>query len=269
MDERLKAIELREKVIRMLCEAGSGHTGSALSCVEIMMALYYHVMRVDPANPKWPERDRFAMSKGHACPTLYAILADLGFFPEEELWHLRKIDSWLQGHPDMHKIPGVDVSVGSLGQGASIALGMAMAGKVQKKDWQVYTLIGDGESQEGMVWEMAMSAAHFRLDNFTVLLDHNGLQIDGTNDEVMSLGDVCAKFAAFGFATDSVDGHDIADITAALKKKTPGKPHFIECRTVKGKGVSFIENQVGWHGKAPNREEMTAALAELEAQKNG
>ena len=269
MDDRQKTIDIREKTLQMLARSHSGHAGGSLSCVEILTALYYHVMHVDPQNPRWEDRDRFAMSKGHSCPSLYAILADLGFFPEEALWTLRKTDSWLQGHPDMHKIPGIDVSVGSLGQGMSIAMGMAMAAKYQKKTYQVYALIGDGESQEGIVWECAMASVHYKLDNFTVILDHNGLQIDGTNDEVMSIGDICKKFEAFGFQCFCVDGHDVEAITQALLAPRDGRPRFLECRTIKGKGVSFIENQVGWHGKAPNEEQLAAALEELEAQRNG
>ena len=269
MDYKLKAIEIREKALKMITIAQSGHSGGSLSCVEIMIALYYKVMKIDPRNPRWEDRDRFVMSKGHCCPTLYAILADLGFFPEEDLWTLRRADSYLQGHPDMHKIPGIDESSGSLGQGMSVAMGMALAGKIKKKDYKVYTLIGDGESQEGIIWEAAEAASQYKLDNFTVLMDHNGLQIDGTNDEVMSIRDIVKKFDAFGFRCFSVDGHNVDDITNALLAPTDGRPKFIDCRTIKGKGVSFIENQVSWHGKAPTKEQYELALAELEALKNG
>jgi len=271
MDYKLKAIEIRESILRMLNKSKTGHSGGSLSCVDILVSLYYSgILKVDPQNQKGPDRDRFVMSKGHSCPALYAVLADKGFFPKEDLMTLRKIDSHLQGHPDMHKTPGVDISTGSLGQGASAAMGMALAGKLQKKDYKVFTLIGDGEAQEGLIWEMAMAAAHYKLDNFCVILDHNGLQIDGRNDEVMSLGDVMAKFAAFGFECFSVDGHNIEEMTDVFSRPNkPGMPRFVECRTVKGKGVSFMENQVGWHGKAPNDEELKAALTELEAQKNG
>ena len=267
MDEKM--IELRERILKMISLAKSGHPGGSLSCVEILSALYYNVMKIDPQNPKWEERDRFVMSKGHSCPALYAILADLGFFPESELWTLRKIDSGLQGHPDMHKTPGVDASTGSLGQGMSIAMGMAMAAKHLGKDYHVYTLLGDGECQEGIVWESAMAAAHYHLDNFTVLLDHNGLQIDGSNDQVMSLGDICKKFDAFGFHCFQVNGHDIDAITKVLRTPADGRPKFIDCLTVKGRGVSFMECQVGWHGKPPSEEELSRALAELEAKKYG
>ena len=269
MNLETKAIQLREDVLKMISLARSGHSGGSLSCVEILSALYYNVMRLDPDNPRWEERDRFVLSKGHACPTLYAILADLGFFSREELWTLRRIDSPLQGHPDMHKVPGVDASTGSLGQGMSIAVGMALAARHRNKDWRVYTLLGDGECQEGIVWEAAMAAAHYRLDNLTVLLDHNGLQIDGTNKQVMDLGDVGKKFDAFGFQCFCVDGHNIAAITRALNTPSDGRPRFIDCRTVKGKGISFMEGQVGWHGKPPAAEELSRALAELEAMRNG
>jgi len=264
-----KTTELREDVLKMISLAHSGHSGGSLSCVEILSALYYHVMKLDPGNPKWEERDRFVLSKGHACPALYAILADLGFFPREVLWTLRNIDSPLQGHPDMHKVPGIDASTGSLGQGVSIAMGMALAARHLGKHYRVYSLLGDGECQEGIVWETAMAAAHYHLDNFTVLLDHNGLQIDGTNEQVMDLGDIGKKFDAFGFQCFCVDGHDIAAITQALNAPMDGRPRFIDCRTVKGKGVSFMENQVGWHGKPPTEEELARALAELEAKRNG
>lgn len=268
-DYTQKTRELRADILKMITLAHSGHPGGSLSCVEILTALYYNVMKLDPSNPKWEERDRFVMSKGHGCPALYAILADQGFFPQEELWTLRKLGSRLQGHPDMHKTPGVDVSSGSLGQGVSIAMGMALAAKHQKKAYQVYTLAGDGECQEGMIWEAAMAAAHYQLDNFTLLLDHNGLQIDGTNDQVMGLGNVCEKFKGFGFQCFSVDGHNIQEITDALKAPAGGRPKFIECRTVKGKGVSFMENQVGWHGKPPEEADLLKALAELEGKKHG
>ena len=261
----MKARQYRRDVLDMLYACQSGHHGGSLSCVEILLALYENVMKYDPKNPKWEERDRFVLSKGHACPTLYAVLAEEGFFPKEELKSLRQLHSILQGHPDMHKCPGVDASTGSLGQGMSMALGYALAGKRPGHDFQVYAVTGDGESQEGIIWESAMAAAHYKLDNLTVLLDHNGLQIDGSNDQVMSLGDIVAKYAAFGWETMVVDGHDIAAITEALKKPRCGKPRFICCNTVKGKGVSFMENQVGWHGKPINQEQYEAAKREVEA----
>ena len=234
------------------------------------MAIYYNTAHVDPKNPKWEDRDRIVLSKGHGCPAQYAILADLGFFPREDLWTLRKLHSHLQGHPDCNKTPGIDVNTGSLGQGVSVAGGLAMAAKYLHKDYRVYAILGDGEIQEGQVWEAAESAVKYGLDNFVVLLDHNGLQIDGTNDQVMPVGDPCAKFAAFGFETVKVDGHDIQAIVDAIQAPvTPGKPRFICCDTVKGKGVSFMENVVGWHGKAPNKEEYIKAMKELGVEVDG
>lgn len=263
-----KAAQLRVDIIEMLYKSQSGHPGGSLSCIDALVALYYNVMNVDPANPRWEDRDRFVLSKGHCCPALYAVLADKGFFPREELWTLRQLGSHLQGHPDMRKTPGVDANTGSLGQGISIAMGMALAAKHGGKGYKVYTMVGDGECQEGLVWEAAMAAAHYKLDNFTVILDHNRLQIDGENDKVMSLGSICAKFASFGFDTYSVDGHSIDAITLALNIPfTPGKPKFICCETVKGKGVSFMENNVLWHYRTPQGEEYEAALRELEAQR--
>ena len=229
------------------------------------MSLYYEVMNIDPKNPQKEDRDRFVLSKGHACPTLYAILADLGYFPKEDLAGLRQIDSHLQGHPDCNKTPGVDMNTGSLGQGIALAMGLALAAKHAKADYKVYTVVGDGECQEGLVWEAAMAAAHYKLDNFTVMLDYNKLQIDGNNDEVMGLGNITEKFRAFGFECFEVDGHNIKEITEALKVPVSGKPKFICCNTVKGKGVSFMENQVGWHGRPMTEEEFQIAMKELEA----
>ncbi len=259
-----KARQYRLDILDMLYACQSGHPGGSLSCVEILQALYENVMRYDPKNPRWEERDRMVLSKGHACPTLYAILADKGFFPKEELKNLRQLGSILQGHPDMNKCPGVDASTGSLGQGASWAVGYALAGKRPGHDFRVFCVTGDGESQEGMIWESAMAAAHYHLDNLTVLLDHNRLQIDGENDAVMSLGDICAKYEAFGWDVRRVDGHDVDAITEAVLAPRNGKPRFICCDTVKGKGVSFMENQVGWHGKPMNQEQYEAARRELE-----
>jgi len=247
----------------MLYTCQSGHPGGSLSCVEILMALYYKTMRFDPANPKMEGRDRMVLSKGHGNPALYAILADLGFFPREDLWTLRQLHSHLQGHPDMMKTPGIDANTGSLGQGASIAIGMAIAAKYKKADYKVYAVLGDGEIQEGMIWEAAMSAAHYKLDNLVFLLDHNGLQIDGSNDQVMGLGNIMEKFAAFGFECLKVDGHDIGAIAKALAVPVSGKPKFICCETVKGKGVSFMENNAGWHGKPMNAGEYATAMKEL------
>lgn len=258
-----KAKHIRADILKMIYTCQSGHPGGSLSCVEILMAIYYNVAKIDAKNPRMEQRDRIVLSKGHASPALYAILADLEYFDREELWNLRQIDSYLQGHPDMHKTPGVDVSTGSLGQGISVAVGLALAAKHKGEGYKVFAVIGDGEAQEGIVWEAAMSAAHFKLDNLIVLLDHNGLQIDGTNDEVMSIGDISGKFEAFGFECFRVDGHNIADITEAINDPSSGRPKFIECITHKGNGVSYMSDQFGWHGKAPNKAEYETAIKEL------
>lgn len=263
MDYKEKALELRRDILRMLYCAQCGHPGGSLSCVELMMALYYRAARVNPQNPREPDRDRIILSKGHACPTQYAILADMGFFPREDLWNLRQIDSHLQGHPDMRKTPGIDVNTGSLGQGVAVAGGIALAAKHQGKNYRVYAVTGDGETQEGLVWEAAMSASHYKLDNLVVILDYNGLQIDGTVESVMSLGDIVQRYRSFGFACFDVDGHDIDAITAALEAPVTGRPKFVCCRTVKGKGVSFMENQAGWHGKPIDARSYQAAMREL------
>ena len=261
----LKCRQLRRDIINMTADAASGHPGGSLSIVEMLACLYYNTMNIDPANPRWEDRDRFVLSKGHSAPALYAVLADKGFFPREELKNFRQLHSILQGHPDAKKCPGVDASTGSLGQGVSIAVGMALGAKHLGKDTKVFVLAGDGESQEGQIWEAYMAAAHYQLDNLTVMIDNNGLQIDGTNDEVMSLGDLPAKLRAFGFEVfELADGHDLDAIEAALSATVVGKPKAILAHTVKGKGVSFMENQVGWHGKAPNEEQRAQALEELE-----
>ncbi len=258
--------QVRRDIISMTAGAGSGHPGGSLSAVEMLVALYFDVMNIDPKNPKDPQRDCLAMSKGHAAPALYAVLGERGYFDTAEFANFRQLHSILQGHPDAKKCPGVDVSTGSLGQGVSIAVGMALGAKAQGKPNKVYAILGDGELQEGLVWEASMAAAHYKLDNLTVLVDNNGLQIDGSNDQVMSLGDLKAKFTAFGYdVTELDDGNDLEKVLAALKAPgTPGKPRLLLCHTVKGKGVSFMENQVGWHGKAPNAEQRDAALKELE-----
>jgi transketolase len=257
--------QVRRDIIDMTANAGSGHPGGSLSAVELMTGVFFTQMRVDPKNPKWEDRDRFVLSKGHAAPCYYGVLAERGFISREEFANFRQLHSILQGHPDAKKVPGVDASTGSLGQGVSIAVGMALGAKQLKKDTRVYVLCGDGECQEGQVWEAFMSAAHYKLDNLTVLIDNNGLQIDGANDEVMSLGDLPAKLRAFGFETiELADGNDLEQVLPALEAKTPaGKPKCIIAHTVKGKGVSFMENQVGWHGKAPNAEQRAQALQEL------
>ncbi len=268
MDASIRSIctQVRRNIINMTADAGCGHPGGSLSIVEALVALYFDVMNIDPKNPKAENRDRFVLSKGHAAPALYATLGERGYFDTAEFKQFRQLDSILQGHPDMKRCPGVDASTGSLGQGISIATGMALGAKAQGKDFQVYTMIGDGESQEGLVWEACMAAAHYKLDNLTILFDHNGLQIDGSNDEVMSLGDVAAKFAAFGLDVVEVpDGNDYDQVLAALKQPhKPGMPKLIHLHTTKGKGVSFMENDAGWHGKAPNAEQREKALKELE-----
>ncbi|MCC8024589.1 MAG: transketolase [Clostridium sp.] len=261
-----KARELRAEVLKMLFACQSGHPGGSLSCMEMLMALYYEVMKTDPKNPGDPNRDRLVLSKGHACPSVYAILADLGYFPKEDLAGLRQINSHLQGHPDCTKTPGIDMNTGSLGQGASLALGIAMAGKYQKAGYKVYAVLGDGECQEGIVWEAAMAAAHYKLDNLTFMLDYNKLQIDGSNDEVMSLGNIVKKFDAFGFECFETDGHDIDAIVEALRAPVWGKPKFICCNTIKGKGVSFMENQSGWHGRPMTADEFAQAMKEQEVE---
>lgn len=264
-----KCRQLRKEIITMIGNACSGHPGGSLSIVELMAAVYYTQMNIDPKNPKKVNRDRFVLSKGHAAPCYYAILADLGFFDKSELMHLRKLHSMLQGHPDMKKVPGVDASTGSLGQGSSVAVGMALGAKIKRLDSKVYVLLGDGELQEGQVWEAFMAAAHYKLDNMLFIIDNNGLQLDGRNDEIMSLGNLSEKLTAFGLDVREVsDGNDLEEVIDALNAEyTAGKPHCILAHTVKGKGVSFMENEVGWHGKAPDKEEMECALRELEEAK--
>ncbi|MDN5363281.1 MAG: transketolase [Eubacteriales bacterium] len=260
-----KARRIRCHIIRMVGEAASGHPGGSLSAVEILTALYFREMRVKPEDPTWPERDRFVLCKGHASPLLYAVLAERGFFPVEELKTFRRINSRLQGHPDMRKVPGVEMSTGSLGQGLSVANGMALAARLDGLDYRVYALLGDGEIQEGQVWEAAMAAAHYRLDNLVAFLDHNGLQIDGRIQDVMSPEPVEEKWRAFGWHVLRIDGHDYGAIFAALAeaRQTKGRPTMIIADTVKGKGVSFMENDPSWHGLPPTREQMAKALAEL------
>ena len=258
--------QVRRDIINMTANAGSGHPGGSLSVTDLMVSVFYNHMRIDPKDPKNPDRDRFVLSKGHCAPCYYAILAELGFISRDEFKNFRQLHSILQGHPDCKKVPGIDASTGSLGQGCSIAVGMALGAKMQKKDIRVYTILGDGECQEGQIWEALMSAAHYKLDNLTVIIDNNGLQIDGKNDDVMSLGDLAAKIRAFGLdLIELPDGHDLDAIEAALSAKTaPGKPKCILAHTIKGKGVSFMENQVGWHGKAPNEEQRAQALKDME-----
>ncbi len=263
---RVKAKQLRRDVLTMIYRAGSGHPGGSLSVVDILVILYYKVMQVDPQNYLDPRRDRLVLSKGHACPALYAVLADRGFFPAEHLKSLRQVGSPLQGHPDMRKIPGVEMSTGSLGQGLSAANGMALAARLEQVRRRVYVILGDGEIQEGQIWEAALTAAHYRLDNVTAFLDYNGLQIDGWHRDVMSLEPVAEKWRSFGWHTLEVDGHDYASLLETIRRAhlNKGAPTMIIAHTVKGKGVSFMENQIDWHGRAPNEEEYKQALAELE-----
>lgn len=265
-DLKKKCNDIRRDIINMTADAASGHPGGSLSAVELMAALFYTQMRVDPKDPDNEDRDRFVLSKGHAAPCYYAVLGEMGFFDKAEFKNFRQLHSILQGHPDAKKVPGIDASTGSLGQGISIAVGMALGAKAQNKDTKVYTMLGDGELQEGQVWEACMAAASYHLDNLTIIIDNNGLQIDGSNDQVMSLGDIHSKFKAFGFnILELPDGNNLEEVLAAYSISTmEGKPKCILAHTVKGKGVSFMENQVGWHGKAPGEEERQQALKELE-----
>ncbi len=260
-----KAAGFRRDILEMTYAAGSGHPGGSLSAIDIITVLYFYAMRVDPRNPSWPDRDRFVLSKGHCCPALYAVLSDMGFFPKEELMNLRKFGSLLQGHPDMTVTPGIEMSTGSLGQGLSVSCGMAIAGRLDKKDYRVYCMIGDGESQEGNIWIGAMLGGHLKLDNLTVIVDRNRLQIDGTTEDVISLEPLSDKWRAFGWHVIEIDGHDMLQIISALElaANVKGKPTVIIAQTVKGKGVSFMENQLTYHGRALTKEEMERARKEL------
>lgn len=262
---------LRQDIIEMLTESNSGHPGGSLSAVEILTALYFSEMNVNPDNPKCEDRDRFVLSKGHAAPVLYSALAEKGYFEKKHLKTLRKMGSILQGHPNMNDTPGVDMSTGSLGQGLSAANGMALAGKLDNKKYRVFVLLGDGELEEGQVWEAAMASAHYKLDNVTAFVDHNRLQIDGPIEKVMNPEPVADKFAAFGWHVISIDGHNFEEIFKAIDeaKSVKGQPTVIVANTVKGKGVSFMENQAGWHGKAPNKEQHDQAIKELGGAING
>jgi len=265
---QLTACKVRMGIIESTYAAKCGHPGGSLSATEMFTYLYFKEMNIDPKNPKWDDRDRFVLSKGHTAPGLYSVLAQRGFFPVEDLKTLRHIDSYLQGHPNMNMVPGVDMSTGSLGQGVSVAAGMALAAKHQGKTNRVYTLLGDGEIQEGQCWEAFMFAAHYKLDNFVAVIDNNGLQIDGNIADVMSPYPIVEKLEAFGFQVIAIDGHDFEQIEAALKaaRDTKGKPTAIVMKTVKGKNVSYMENNAGWHGKAPNDAEYEQAMNELKAQ---
>ena len=266
-DLQIFACKARMGAIIGTFNAKSGHPGGSLSAADMFTYLYFKEMNIDPANPQWADRDRFVLSKGHCCPSLYAVLALKGYFDWKELEVLRHVGAMLQGHPDMKGTPGVDMSSGSLGQGVSAACGMALAAKIDNKDYRVYTVLGDGECEEGEVWEAAMFAGHHGLDNLTVIVDCNGLQIDGTTAEVGGVEPLDTKFESFGFDVAIIDGHDFDAIEGALAQaKASDKPFAIIMKTVKGKGVSFMENQVGWHGKACNPEEYKVAMAELEAQ---
>ena len=272
---RLTACKVRMGIIEGTYHAKSGHPGGSLSAADVLTYLYFRKMRIDPQNPQWPERDRFVLSKGHAAPALYAVLAHRGFFPVEELKTLRHIGSRLQGHPNMLTVPGVDMSTGSLGQGVSTACGMAIGAKKKNLPTRVYTVLGDGEIEEGQVWEAFMFANYYKLDNLVVMIDNNNLQIDGAITDVMSPYPIDEKLSAFGFFVQTIDGHDFDAIAAALDRaeQEKGRPSAIVLKTLKGKGVSFMENEVDWHGKGPNAEEyhrameeLTAALREMEAE---
>jgi len=267
-EAEMKAIakRLRRHIITMTGKAGSGHPGGSLSAVEILTTLYFRVLRHKPLDPQWPDRDRFILSKGHAAPLLYATLAECGYFPIDELLTLRQMDSRLQGHTDRTVTPGVEMSAGALGQGLSFAIGVALAGRLNSKDYRVYVLLGDGECDEGQVWEAAMAAAHFKVDNLVAIVDNNGQQIDGWNRDVMNLDPFPAKWQAFGWQVIEVDGHDFTQLTQAFNqaKLVKGQPTLIIAHTIKGKGVSFMENNPDFHGKAPTDDEVEIALKELE-----
>jgi len=261
-----KARYLRVEILKMLHKSQSGHTGGSLSAIDMMTVLYYHAMKHDANQPELPERDRFVLSKGHAAPALYACLADCGYFPMEDLQHLRQLGSHLQGHPDKNKTPGVEVCTGSLGQGFSQAVGLALAGRVKKENSRVFCLLGDGELQEGLVWEAAMAASHYGLDNLCAMVDYNGLQIDGEVSKVMEIAPLPEKFSAFGWHVVEIDGHDMAAIDAGIDEaaSTSGKPTVLIARTVKGKGVDIFENKASFHGVTPNDDELAHALKVLQ-----
>ena len=264
-DLKMKAKEIRKDIIEEVYNAKSGHPGGSLSIADIMAVLYFNELRIDEKNPRWDERDRLVLSKGHCSPALYAALAERGFFDKEDLKSFRKIESNLQGHPDLNKVPGVDMTSGSLGQGLSVANGMAIAGKMDNKDYRVYTILGDGEIEEGQIWEAAMTANKYKLDNLCVIVDNNNLQIDGTIEEVMSSYPIDEKFKSFGFNVLTIDGNNIEEILSAFEiaKQTKNKPTCIIAKTIKGKGVSFMENKAEWHGKAPSEEEYIQAMKDL------
>lgn len=266
-----KAYKIRRHVLEMTTAAGSGHPGGSLSCVDVITALYFHAMRHDPKNPSWLNRDRFVLSKGHAAPTLYAALAECGYFPVQELKNLRKFGSILQGHPDRNRVPGVENSSGSLGNGLAIANGMALAAKIDARPYRVYVLLGDGECQEGLIWEAAMFAAHHKIDNLTAIVDRNGLQIDGPTEQVMSVEPLASKWRSFGWHVIEVDGHDIPAIIEACEqaKEVRGRPTVIIAHLIKGRGVSFMEWVAGFHGKTLSPKDLEKALAELDTWYKG
>ena len=271
--QKLRAIATRTRVriIKMLCEAGSGHPGGSLSAVEIVTALYFAKLRHRPTDPTWPQRDRFVISKGHGVPVVYAALAEAGYLAEEELSTLRKIDSRLQGHPDRVRLPGIEAATGSLGQGLSVAVGMAMASRLAGNPYRVYCLLGDGECQAGQVWEAAMTAGKYRLDRLTAIIDYNKVQLDGTVAQIMDLEPLREKWESFNWATQLIEGNDIAEVLSALENAsaTTGCPSIIIAHTTKGKGVSFMEGRYQWHGKAPSAEEAERAIAEIQAGGTG
>jgi transketolase len=262
-----KALQLRKSVLQMLNEAGSGHPGGSLSAIDMMTVLYSNIMRHDPENPKWSHRDRFILSKAHVCPALYAVLADCGYFENSQLSSLRKYGSILQGHPYMHKTPGIEVSGGSLGQGLSISVGIALAARLSNETYRTYCMMGDGEIQEGQIWEAAMAAGHYKLDNLCAILDYNHVQIDGRVEEVMDIYPCKEKWQAFNWNVIEINGHNVLEIEEAFckAKEYKGKPTIIIAETVKGKGVSFMENNAAWHGAAPNKQQLELAMAELDA----
>ncbi len=259
------AVAVRSSIIDMICTAKAGHPGGSLSATDIVTALYFRVMRIDPLNPTWPDRDRFILSKGHACPVWYAALAERGYFDKAHLKTLRQLGSILQGHPDMHKTPGIDMTTGSLGHGLSVGIGMALSAKLTKKDYQVYVVLGDGETQEGSIWEAAMAAPKWKLDNLTAILDYNHLQNDYSVEEVMPIYPVIEKWRAFNWHVLEINGHDMAEIVTALEKAKAhkGESTIIVANTIKGKGVSYMENVCEWHGKAPSQEQAEMALNEI------
>jgi len=266
---REKARQIRINTIKMIYKSQSGHAGGSLSIVDILVVLFYKIMHRKPGDPMWPDRDRFVLSKGHSCPPVYAILADQGYFPESELWYLREKNHILQGHPDMRKTPGVDMTTGSLGQGLSAGVGMALAAKIDHKKYRVFVIIGDGECQEGQIWEAAMAASHFKLDNLIVILDYNGLQVDGLTREIISIDPILDKWKAFGWEVYTVNGHDFTELEEAFGKCIGSSlqvPRIIIANTIKGKGVSFMENRVEWHSHVISPEEFKVAISELKGK---